>query len=619
MLQTRPGSQLVRPRPSWVTVPLARSSSSLSDASFPGPSEDIQIGGSPSPSVHLHLCPNLLLDQLRADLHRAQLWDNMYVPPLSAHNLEPTRYIDPTYSAPYAPGLVEHQFPKAYNIIIAFMQCADELNPACVLSPDFARYRPGYGNSWPAACRAIHLLCMPPGPAFNRARSRWAWDHAFQGKTETLKDFSQSMLTLFRLDQPPVDPTFDLAYHIVGRLALPGFPTSSGFFPFFVHSATADHFRHLIAKHINGEGCSGVRPIVIDGFPVSDSDRNLRSTKQLPAPLLPHVDLPPSLPSVVLPVGERMVDATTVCAHDPVIVSPGDAIFDARPTDTQLAVPTIGDSRAESHEDNMAAPPTETNGGATFPEFLADDPCTLSMLVAPVDMDVVVDDRIIAIEEVFSFRAQVASLQQGLATAHAHLRLLEDALLGNELPAPPKEGKSSAGPEHLTASQDAEQLTAPSCEGESAVRIEHADMQLTGPSDVRIEHADMQLTGPPREGPSDVGILSAIAREGNGGEPYGDQTGTNVLLTPTPTEGIGVASPGWNVPPDTCVLAVPAGGNGGEPYGDQSGAFATRHGIGDVPLKSYRYLSTALALAVMGDCPTAFEIRDMPSRVLGIG
>eukprot|EP00798_Chlamydomonas_sp_ICE-L_P007861 gene7861-1070_t len=203
-------------------------------------------------------------------------------------------------------------------------------------------------------------------------------------------------------------------------------------------------------------------------------------------------------------------------------------------------------------------------------------------------MDVVVDDRIIAIEEVFSFRAQVASLQQGLATAHAHLRLLEDALLGNELPAPPKEGKSSAGPEHLTASQDAEQLTAPSCEGESAVRIEHADMQLTGPSDVRIEHADMQLTGPPREGASDV-------------------------------EGIGVASPGWNVPPDTCVLAVPAGGNGGEPYGDQSGAFATRHGIGDVPLKSYRYLSTALALAVMGDCPTAFEIRDMPSRVLGIG
>eukprot|EP00798_Chlamydomonas_sp_ICE-L_P006862 gene6862-30838_t len=252
----------------------------------------------------------------------------------------------------------------------------------------------------------------------------------------------------------------------------------------------------------------------------------------------------------------------------------------------------------------MAAPPTETNGGATFPEFLADDPCTLSMLVAPVDMDVVVDDRIIAIEEVFSFRAQVASLQHGLATVHAHLRLLEDALLGNELPAPPKEGKSSAGPEHLTASQDAEQLTAPSCEGESAVRI---------------EHADMQLTGPPREGASDVGILSAIAREGNGGEPYGDQTGTNVLLTPTPTEGIGVASPGWNVPPDTCVLAVPAGGNGGEPYGDQSGAFATRHGIGDVPLKSYCYLSTALALAVMGDCPTAFEIRDMPSRVLGIG
>jgi hypothetical protein len=378
------------------------------------------------------------------------------------------------------------------------MQCADELNPACVLSPDFARYRPGYGTSWPAACRAIHLLCMPPGPEFNRARSRWAWDHAFQGKTETLKDFSQSMLTLFRLDQPPVDPTFDLAYHIVGRLALPGFRTSSGFSPFFAHSATADHFRHLIAKHINGEECSGIRPIFIDGFPVSDSDRNLRPAKQLPAPLLPHVDLPPSLPSIVLPVGERMVDAT----------------------------------------------------------------------------------------------------------ANAHRRLLEDALLGNELPAPPREGKSSAGPEHLTASQDAEQLTAPSCEGESAVRI---------------EHADMQLTGPPREGASDVGILSAIAGGGNGGEPYGDQIGTNVLLTPTPTEGIGVASPGWNVPPDTCVLAVPAGGNGGEPYGDQSGAFATRHGIGDVPLKGYRCLSTALALAEIGNCPTAFEIRDMPSRVLGIG
>eukprot|EP00798_Chlamydomonas_sp_ICE-L_P006861 gene6861-30837_t len=135
----------------------------------------------------------------------------MYGPPLSAHNLEPTRYIDPTYSAPYAPGLVEHQFPKAYNIIIALCNVLTNSNPACVLSPDFARYRPGY------------------------------------------------------VDQPPVDPTFDLAYHIVGRLALPGFLTSSGFFPFFAHSATADHFRHLIAKHINGRGCSGVRPIVLMG------------------------------------------------------------------------------------------------------------------------------------------------------------------------------------------------------------------------------------------------------------------------------------------------------------------------------------------------------------------